>query len=220
MRMVYGIISEKSVKKPGDFITRWLCSSIYSARHQGQQLVHFSYEPLREHLNPADYSGLNGQLSFVRKDSPARETFLMYGSSYYRVEPSGNYSSKGIREAILNPVSRDEIGIGISEPSRYTPGNVSMAFLSEVHFLGNSLSVSYKTVGSNTARSEVLDEMEVRDDEGMLVRHIKFYITPYNSKTSLTKLDSIRISSPGAEDRCGHLTIMVPVMSHPFIQHQ
>lgn len=188
-------------EKTGEFVTRWLCSSIYSARHQGQQLVHFSYGPLREHLNPADYCGMSGQLTFVRRNSPARETFLMSGSSYYRVEPSDTYSPTGIREAVLTPVSRDEIGLGISEPARYTPGNVSMAFLSEVHFLGNNLSVSYKTVGSTTARSEVLDEIEVRDNEGRLVRQIKFYITPYNSKTSLTKLDSIRISSPGAEDR-------------------
>ena len=35
----------------------------------------------------------------------------------------------------------------------------------------------------------------------MLVRTIRFYITPYNDNTSLTKLDSVRISSPGVEDR-------------------
>ena len=145
----------------------------------------------------------------------------MYGSSYYRVEPSGNYSSKGIREAILNPVSRDEIGIGISEPSRYTPGNVSMAFLSEVHFLGNSFVRQLQNSSSNTARSEVLDEMEVRDDEGMLVRHIKFYITPYNFENLVNKAGFEYVFLLQVQKIvCGHLTIMVPVNVPSIIQHQ
>lgn len=192
----------ETCEQSGDYVTRWLCSAIYSARHREQQLVSFSYLSPEKHSNPSEYYNLDGQLVFKEKDRPVREMLLIDGSSYYRISPSDTYSSSGIREARLETISREDAGIGVSEPSHYTAGDITMAFLSEVNFLGNSLSVNYKRVGSgNTTSSTVLDEIEVRDKKGILVRNIKFYITPYNSKTSLTKLDSVCISSPGVEKR-------------------
>lgn len=201
----------ETCEKSGDYVTRWLCNSIYSARPYGQQLVSFSYYPSLKQTNPNEYYNLNGVLTFKnQRVGNGRETLLIHGSSYYRIQP-GTYSSNGIKEAQLETISREEAGIGISESSRYTPGDITMAFLSEVNFLGNNLSVSYKGVGSdNTLHSTVLDEMEVRDEGGALIRSIKFYITPYNAKTSLTKLDSVRISSPGVEDRVWTFNYNVP----------
>ena len=124
-------------------------------------------------------------------DRPNRETLLIDGSSYYRVCPPDDYqSSEGLQEARLESISRDEAGVGFSDPVHYTDGDIEAG------------SVSYKRVGRDgTTSSTVLDEMEVKDGNGMLVRTIRFYITPYNDNTSLTKLDSVRISSPGVEDR-------------------
>lgn len=153
--------------------------------------------------NPSSYYNLNGQLIFKAIDQPNRETLLVDGSSYYRVCPPEDYQfSEEIKEARLESITREEAGVGFSEPSHYTVGDIEAAFVSGVDFLDNHLSVSYKRVGRDGATySTVLDEMEVKDGDGMLVRTIKFYITPYNDNTSLTKLDSVRISSSGVEDR-------------------
>ena len=71
--------------------------------------------------------------------------------------------------------------MGFSDPVHYTDGDIEAAYVSMVEFLDNSLSVSYKRVGRDgTTSSTVLDEMEVKDGNGMLVRTIRFYITPYN----------------------------------------
>ncbi|WP_148098080.1 hypothetical protein [Bacteroides faecalis] len=40
----------------------------------------------------------------------------------------------------------------------------------------------------------------MKDENNVLVRTIKFFITPYNKGTSLTKLDSVRISTPGVDN--------------------
>lgn len=190
-------------EKTGDDITRWLCSSICSARHPEQQLVSFSYLSPVHFTNPSSYYNLNGQLIFKAIDQPNRETLLVDGTSCYRVCPPDDYQfSEEIKEARLESISRDEAGVGFSEPSHYAVGDIEAAFVSGVDFLDNHLSVSYKRVGRDGATySTVLDEMKVKDRDGMLVRAIKFYITPYNDNTSLTKLDSVRISSPGVEDR-------------------
>lgn len=192
----------EAYEKTGDDVTRWLCSSICSARHQGQQLATFSYLPPRYHMNPSNYYNLNGQITFTKRDSWNKETLLMIGSNPYRVQPGTTTLPNGIKEATWVSITNAEAGIDISEPSHYTSGDVSTTLLSEVNFLGNNLSVSYKVVGSNnTTFSDVLDEIQVRDDKNILIRSIKFYITPYNNNTSLTKLDSVRISSPGDESR-------------------
>ena len=78
---------------------------------------------------------------------------------------------------------------------------MSTTRLTQVNFMGNRLSVSYKAVGEVPNNTSVLDKMQVTDENGELVRTINFYVTPYNGKTSLTKLDSVRISAPGVESQ-------------------
>ena len=78
---------------------------------------------------------------------------------------------------------------------------MSTTRLAQVNFMGNRLSVSYKAVGEVPNNTSVLDKMQVTDENGEVVRTITFYVTPYNGKTSLTKLDSVRISAPGAESQ-------------------
>lgn len=190
-------------EKTGDNFTRWLCSSICSARHPEQQLVSFSYLSPVHFTNPSSYYNLNGQLVFKDIDRPDSKTLLIDGSSYYRVFPPEDYhSSEELPETRLEAITRAEAGVGFSESSHYTDGDIEAAFVSGVDFLDNRLSVSYKTVGRDgTTYSTVLDKIEVVDGDGMLVRTVTFYITPYNDNTSLTKLDSVRISSFGVEDR-------------------
>ena len=128
-------------------------------------------------VNPRTYYNLDEQLIFKDIDRPNRETLLIDGSSYYRVCPPDDYqSSEGLQEARLESISRDEAGVGFSDPVHYTDGDIEAAYVSMVEFLDNSLSVSYKRVGRDgTTSSTVLDEMEVKDGNGMLVRTIRFH---------------------------------------------
>ncbi len=190
-------------EKTGDDITRWLCSSVCSARHPEQKLVSFSYLSPIHFTNPSTFYNLNEQLIFKDIDQPNRKTLLIDGPSYYRVcVPKDYHPSEEIKDAELVNITRNEAGVGFSEPSYYGDGDIEAAFVSGVDFLDNHLSVCYKRVGGDVITyNTVLDEMEIKDREGILIRAIKFYITPYNDNTSLTKLDSVRISSPGVEDR-------------------
>lgn len=194
---------EGTCETSGDDITRWPCSSICSARYPEQQLASFTYLSPMYFPNPSVYYNLNGQLIFKDIDQPNRQTLLIDGTSCYRVcVPEDAHSSKELGEARLESISREEAGVGFSEPSYYTGGDIEAAFVSGVDFLDNHLSVNYKRVDSDgVTYSTVLDKIKVTDGGGKPVRTIEFYITPYNENTSLTKLDSVRISSPGVEDR-------------------
>lgn len=197
---------EGNYEKSGDYVTRWPCSSIHSARPQRQVLASFSYLSPRYYMHPDVYNNLDGQLAFIdRERDGGHEMFLTEqengNKSYYRVQPPEDSWSSGSSEAVLETTSKEDAGLDLSESSHYLPGDLTTVLLSEVNFLGNRLSVSYKSVGDNTTRSDVLNEMEIRDAKGALVRSIKFYVTPHNNRTSLTKLDSIHISAPGTEDR-------------------
>lgn len=188
-------------EKCGDYTTRWLCSSIYSARNPEEELVSFSYYTLSGITNPSLYYNLDDKLIFDKVSDSRGSSMVMIkqgnSNDYYRVE-SGNVIGG---EASLRSMSSAEATSYYSPASSYIWDELSEAFLTDVDYMGNHLSVSYKSTGSELTYSRVLDEIAVTDAEGSLVRKIKFYITPYNDKTSLTKLDSVCVSAPGAENR-------------------
>ena len=199
VRYHFGEVCERT----GDYITRWLCNSIYSARNPKEVLVNFSYLYPIHFTHPNSYYNLNKQLVFKNISNNRNQTFLIDGTSCYEVlPPEDHIFPEGGEEAVLECITREEAGLGVSEPVHYINNDIKAAFVSEVTFLNHRMLIDYKQVGSNgTTYSTVLDKIEVFDGRGALVRTIRFQITPYNDKTSLTKLDTIRISSPGVEDR-------------------
>ena len=189
-------------EKTGEYITRWLCSSIRSARNPGQELVSFAYRTLPHYIHPNTFYNLNDKLIFDRKSEGNTHEVIMIEQNdnrYYRL--LSNDPTSGSKEPIREMILPSETPINYTPTFSYITGDISVAQLQEVSFKGNKLSVSYKSAGMSPNDTDVFDKIEVRDENNVLVRTIRFFITPYNGKTSLTKLDSIRISAPGVEDR-------------------
>lgn len=188
-------------EKCGDYTTRWLCSSIYSAKNPGQELMNFSYQTISKITNPSLYYNLDDRLIFDRRGGAYGGSMVMIkqtnSNEYYQINPGDSIGG----EADWEWMSDADALTYYSPNSSHVRDQLSEAHLTSVDYMGNHLHVSYRGVGSGLTYSEVLDEITVTDANDSLTRKIKFYITPYNDKTSLTKLDSVCISAPGAEDR-------------------
>lgn len=185
-----------------NYITRWLCNSIKSARNPKQELVSFSYQTIPYLMHPNTFYNLDSKLIFGDRERSGHHRALMieeYGHSYryYQIE------ANPVGKPNLKEISQSSADTNFASSCSHVSGYMSIALLTDAYFMGNRLSTSYKTVGNptNTTQSTVLDEIEVKDEHGGRIRNIKFYITPCNDRTSLTKLDSVRISAPGVEDR-------------------
>ena len=190
-----------TVEKSGAYVTRWLCDGIYSPRN-GEQLIAFSYWTREGILHPSLYYNLDNRLVFASKDCDWDRRVMMFdekGQHYYRLRPGANE----YEEPVYEPSSREECGLSYAPGSSFVAGDLSQAYLREASFMGCLLEASYRSAGDAEAAtlSTVLDEITVTDASGTLVRRIRFHITPYNSGTSLTKLDSVVISAPGVESR-------------------
>lgn len=184
-------------EKTGEYITRWLCGSIYSARNPGQELVNFSYRTIPHYIHPNTFYNLNDKLIFDSKGEGNTHEVIMIeqnNNHYYRL--LSNDPTSGSKEPIREMILPSETSINYTPTFSYTSGDISVTQLQEVSFKGNKLSVSYKSVGASPNNTDVFDKIEVKDENNVLVRTIKFFITPYNKETSLTKLDSVRISAP------------------------
>lgn len=189
-------------EKAGKFITRWLCTSIRSPR-QTNPLVTFEYTTKRSRMHPSAYFNLDGRviINDIEHLSPYVIMTKQQNSScnHFRVEPdvlnSDTWSTK------LTSVSEAVAGVHYPPASSYVNEFAIEARLEKVHFFNNTLSVTYRETGTGDTHSEVYKKMEVTDLKGNVIRTIEFFINPYNNKTSLTKLDSVRISAPDVETK-------------------
>ena len=189
-------------EKAGKFITRWLCTSIRSPR-QTNPLVTFEYTITRSRMHPGDYFNLDGRviINDIESSSPYVIMTRQQNShcDHFRVEPdvfnSDTWSTK------LTSVSEGVAGVHYPPASSYVNEIASEARLEKVHFFNNTLSVTYRETGTNVTHSDVYKKMEVTDLKGNIIRTIEFFINPYNNKTSLTKLDSVRIAAPDVETK-------------------
>lgn len=189
-------------EKAGQNITRWLCTSIRSPR-KVNPLVTFDYTTTRSRMHPNAYFNLDGRviINDIENSSPYVILSKQQTSNcqHYRVEPvsisSGTWSTK------LTGVSESSAGVHYPSNSSYINEFAIESRLEKVHFFGNTLSVSYAETGSSLTHSDVYKKMEVTDLKGNVIRTIEFFITPYNSATSLTCLDSVRISAPDVETK-------------------
>lgn len=178
-----------------------MCASIWSPRNTTSALVSFEYQAASNLINPNNFYNLTDKLIFNEErlsgDPITTLTEQMpYEMKYYQIS-----KSMGSSEAKLTEILNSEGKVNYPKIDQYTTGYISAAWLQKVNFLGNKLSVNYKSIGNTSHNSNIIDEIIVEDENGKIVRSIKFYITTYNGSTSLTKLDSVRISAPEVEPR-------------------
>lgn len=157
--------------------TRWLCNYIQSPN--GMVAVEFTYAKMTD-IIPFRFNE-----SYILEDSimgtgAGELPILTTPRGSYRVQPNGSLTPSGYRSN-LQVSSRSTSDIIIHKALSNIKFNGG-----DVHFVNNGKSLNY---------------FEVTDADGKLVRRVDFYIAPYNSQTSYTKLDSIRISAPGCTSR-------------------
>lgn len=188
-------------EKAGFYITRWLCTSIRSPR-QTNPLVTFDYTTTRSRMHPNAYFNLDGKVIINDVADGNPRVILTKQTSgtnlHYRVEPDMTGSSKPYPTR-LRSVLESAAGVYYPHSNSYINEFATETRLDKVRFFGNTLSVSYAESGTGDTHSDVYNRMEVTDAQGNTIRTIEFFITPYNGATSLTRLDSVRISAPDAE---------------------
>lgn len=184
----------------GNKITRWLCDGIYSARN-GEQLASFSYYLQRYRNNPSECYNLNDRLIFVSRSDKDDKVIMINQNNGNYYELTANNEDETNPEPNREVILPSETDINYSTPSVYLEGDVYMSRLEEMQFMGNLLSVYYTSTGEDVYSRTVYDRIEVTNEDDDLLYQIRFYITPYNSGTSLNKLDSVCISAPGVEPR-------------------
>ena len=193
-------------EKCGTYTTRWLCSSIWSPRNSSKSMIDFEYQTFSQLLNPGAYYNLDNKLVFNECTSWGNTCKLyvteqmLNHNIHYEITWPYTPSFQPI-EATLEEVKSGFPNITYAPTSRVMKADLQTARLVRVNFMGNKLDVNYKIVGEGLKRNDVLDDIEVTDENGNIIRTIKFYVTPCNRSTSLTKLDSVKIFAPGVETR-------------------
>ncbi|MFV0417585.1 MAG: hypothetical protein ACK5KT_02475 [Dysgonomonas sp.] len=188
-------------EKSGDIKTRWLCNSIWSPQNPSTPSITFGYG---ESLRTTGLSTLYNLDNKIIGTSSSNYPYILVEQWESPINKcftisAPNSSGNEIPEALVTPISQSNAGVNYPILSRYVKDDIYITRLDNVKFQGNRLDISYKGVGVIPYNSTVLETIEVTDEKEAIVRTIKFYITPYNSGTSLTKLDSVVISGPGVE---------------------
>ncbi len=194
----FGGVNEKA----DDIITRWMCTAIRSPRQTGHPVT-FEYTTTRTRLHPGAYFNMDSRIIIndIQNGAP-KIVFskLVPGkpNEHYRIDTDGYtlpYNAK------LTPLSEAQAGVHYPTSGSFLGGRGEEARLSKINYFGNTFSVSYRTVGSDVTATDAYDRMDVTNARGETIRSIEFFISLYNSSTSLTKLDSVRVSAPGVETK-------------------
>lgn len=193
-------------EKTSDYVTRWLCTAIRSP-HKDNPLVTFQYSSTPNVMNPNSFYNMTSKLIINERNISGSNPEIIlteqniYRNNHYKVTAPFSMGDVEPYNAELVSISEQTARVHYPNADRFVSGYMNLVQLEEVNFMGNKLTMYYKASGSPTTYSKVVDRIEVTDENGNLVRNIKFSITPYNSRTSLTKLDTVSISAPGAETR-------------------
>lgn len=189
------------IEKAGNFITRWLCTSIRSPRRVAP-LVTFDYNTIRGKKHPNAYFNLDAKV--IINDIESSSPHVVFteqtagGNQHYRVDVLDGTQPYDTKRTYI-----PEAAAGVRYPhvNSFTNELAIESRLDKIHFFGNTLSVFYTSTGTSDTHSDVYQRIEVTDAQGTVIRTIEFVITPYNSSTSLTSLDAVRISAPGSETK-------------------
>lgn len=200
MKYEFNGVNEKS----GNYVTRWMCTAIRSPR-QVAPLVTFNYSNRVNYIDPGSYFNLDSKVVINQKSGRDGQVMLTKQVNnlnlHYRVGTSYSMGDVEPYATTLTSVSESQAGVHYPLISRYITGRMTECRLESVDFFGNTLSVTYGSTGASPNNTEVYRRLDVTNNRGEKVRSIEFFITPYNNATSLTKLDSVRISAPGAENK-------------------
>ncbi|MDD3036931.1 hypothetical protein [Bacteroides sp.] len=187
-------------------VNRWLCTSIRSP-HRVTPSVTFSYETMTHILSGVNKGDMgneevilskpeSGDVYYLTCHTPNSDKHLEVIPDYVTKPDASFYDYK----TTLRDTYGGKVGLEFTSSSSMSQ-EMNVSRLTDIHFMGNTMNVSYTAVGGPNHYSEVYDRLEVTDEKGKLVRSIRFYLSAFNANTSLTKLDSVSITAPGVEKR-------------------
>jgi YD repeat-containing protein len=181
---------ENYYERTGDYITRWMCKEISSPVTKAK--ISFEYNSCRRDISsniPNHYIIIEDQISNA---TVAYLTDFRDGSHYrYTISENNTltYLSRGTNYQ--------------TAPRPYTSNALSEKKPSAIRF--DNGSVIFEAYSCRQ-----LYTMTVKDKDENIVRTIEFFISPYNSGTALTKLDSVYIHATGCETRVYKFTYHDP----------
>lgn len=170
------------------YITRWLCRSIQAP--EGKAEIEFDYSTI------SDYTPIVCKDFCIVEDS-ITGTGAAYGElprlikrdgSAYRIHPDGTLTNDGYEDVSTSGGSSNNL------LKRKVPSTITFDG-GKVHFYHDGYDLKYLTVNNNNGKE---------------IRRVDFYISRYNSGTNLTKLDSLKISAFGCEDRVYRFSYLLP----------
>lgn len=213
LRYEFGSESDGYTEKTGNYNTRWLCRRIVSNRTRAN--ISFTYTEFQSapiiSSYSTDYVALEDYPGTLRSSGqeldfdcfPVKEnTFLLREDSLntprtYSASP-GNYRliSKQGATTYYYRIENGEARVAGSYSNFEEYIVSSPYFATSVHERKlKSIQFDDGTVSFEQNNGVNLSTITVKSKRGEIIRKVQFYITRYNEKTSLTKLDSIVITS-------------------------
>ncbi len=216
LRYEFGSESDGYTEKTGNYNTRWLCRRIVSNKTRAN--ISFTYTDFQSapiiSSYSTDYVALEEYPGTFRNSGQAPDTldfdcFSVKENTFLRREDSlnasraysaspGNYRliSKQGATTYYYRIENGEARVAGSYsnfeeylvPSPYFATSVQERKLNSIQF--DDGSISFVQGGDMN-----LSTITVKSKSGEIIRKVQFYITRYNEKTSLTKLDSIVVTS-------------------------
>ncbi|MHB9054874.1 MAG: hypothetical protein ACYC2P_01800 [Paludibacteraceae bacterium] len=166
--------------------TRWLCTRITSLKTNAE--IKFSYQS-GNYANVDYYYNMHDSKIVEQGKDKTKNLFSdMNKKTIYELTVKNGLNKLSINNQYLSPI------VNYSGGNR--PINVRKIKLSNILFNENTVQFGY-----NSAYGDEISEIIIMDASGNQLRRIEFFITKYNANTLLTKLDSIRISASGCQQR-------------------
>lgn len=213
VRYEFGSESDGYTEKTGNYNTRWLCRRIVS--NQTKAKLSFKYSEFQSvpiiSSYPSDYVVLEDYPGYLRsgEQKPDSDCFTIKANTFlarsdssisarnYTV-PSGSYRliakqgshtsyyriEDGEAEIVGSYYNFEEYLV----PNPYFATSIQERKLTSINF--DNGSVLFEQGGGMN-----LSSITVKSIDGRIIRKVQFYITSYNANTSLTKLDSIVVTS-------------------------
>lgn len=170
------------------YITRWLCKSIKAP--EGVAQIKFDYSTISDFapISNHDYCIVEDSIAGSGSDYSELPRLIQPNGSTCRIHPNGTLTPDGYQDISTSGGSGDRV------IKRKVPSTITFDG-GKVHFYNNGHDLNYLTVN---------------DNNGNIIRRVDFYISSYNSRSSLTKLDSLKISAPGCEERIYRFSYYMP----------
>lgn len=170
------------------YITRWLCKSIQAP--EGTAEIKFDYSTISDYvpISFKDFCIVEDSIMGTGAANGELPRLIKRGGSAYRIRPDGTLTPDGY-EDVSTPGGSDTNLLKRKVPSTITFDG------GKVHFYQDGYDLKYLTVNNSNGKE---------------IKRVDFYISPYNSGTNSTKLDSLKISAPGCQARVYRFSYHLP----------